>query len=44
MFAFFYSGSADELTYSRELGEAVTQAFTTNRHLLKRAEWIELCK
>lgn len=42
--AFFYPGSVDELTHSRELCEAVTQAFTTNRHFLKRAEWIELCK
>lgn len=39
MFAFFYSGSVDELTHSGELSEAMIQAFTTNCHLLKRTEW-----
>lgn len=28
IFAFFHSGSVEELTHSRELGGAVTQAFT----------------
>jgi len=36
--------SIDELTHSRELAEAVTQDFATNSQLLKRAEWVELCK
>lgn len=43
IFTFFYSGSVEELTRSRELGGAATQVFIKKNHpSLKSTKWTEL--